>query len=254
MDVKELDILGERIEQHWYYVAKGNALLQFLQGYRAREALDIGAGSGYFSRKLLAAGLCERATCVDTAYRSERTEVHCDKPIAFLRSTDLVTQDLILMMDVIEHVDDDVALIRAYTDRMPESAMLLVTVPAFQFLWSGHDVFLGHRRRYTLASLHQAMDKAGLEVIRSRYFFSILLPAVCALRLWGRLKLASADYKPQSDLRVHTPWMNSMLTAIHELERRTLFRFNRMAGLTLFCLARRKVAQRDEELEAYKAG
>jgi len=243
MDVKELDILGERVDQHWYYVAKGDALLQFLNGYRAREVLDIGAGSGFFSKKLLAAGFCEHAICVDTAYRSERTEVHCDKHIEFVRSTDLVTQDLILMMDVIEHVEDDVAFIRAYTDRMPESAMLLVTVPAFQFLWSGHDVFLGHKRRYTLSSLHQAIDKAGLEVIRSRYFFSILLPAICAIRLWGRLKLTSAGFKPQSELRVHAPWMNSLLTTIHELERRTLFPFNRLAGLTLFCLATRKVTQ-----------
>jgi hypothetical protein len=184
--------------------------------------------------------LCERAICVDTAYGSERTEFHCGKQIVFARSADLITQDLLLMMDVIEHVDDDVAFIRAYTDRMPQSAMLLVTVPAFQFLWSGHDVFLEHKRRYTLASLHRTIDKAGLDVVRSRYFFSILLPAVCAVRLWGRLKLASADFKPRSDLRFHAPWVNALLTAIHELERRTLFRFNRLAGLTVFCLARRK--------------
>lgn len=240
MDVKEQDILGDRIDQHWYYVAKSRALLQFLDGCKAREVLDVGAGSGFFSKRLLCAGLCERATCVDTAYATERTELLCGKEIAFVRHTDVITQDLILMMDVIEHVDDDVPFIRACTDRMPQHAALLVTVPAFQFLWSGHDVFLEHKRRYTLASLHRTIDRAGLEVIRSRYFFSALLPAVCAMRLWGRLRLASSAFAPRSDLRVHGRWTNTLLTTIHELERHTLFRFNRLGGLTVFCLAKRK--------------
>ena len=240
MDVKEQDILGDRIDRHWYYVAKSRALLQFLDGYKARAVLDVGAGSGFFSRCLLCAGLAERALCVDTAYTGERTELQCGKEITFARHADVVSQDLILMMDVIEHVDDDVAFIRAYTDRMPQGAALLVTVPAFQLLWSGHDVFLGHKRRYTLASLHRTIDKAGLEPIRSRYFFCALLPVVCAMRLWGRLRLASSGFAPRSDLRVHGRWMNAVLTTIHELERRTLFRFNRLAGLTVFCLAKRR--------------
>jgi hypothetical protein len=123
---------------------------------------------------------------------------------------------------------------------MPQDALVLVTVPAFQALWSGHDVFLEHKRRYTMAGLHRTLGKAGLEAIRSRYFFSALLPAIGAMRLWGRLRLASSGFTPRSDLRVHGPWTNALLLAIHELERRTLFRVNRLAGLTIFCLAKRK--------------
>jgi 2-polyprenyl-3-methyl-5-hydroxy-6-metoxy-1,4-benzoquinol methylase len=240
MDVKEQDILGDGIERHWYYVAKSDALLQFLSGYRAREILDVGAGSGFFSKRLLCAGVGQRATCVDPAYAGERTEMHCGKEIAYLRNTDRVTQDLILMMDVLEHVDDDVALIRTYTDCMPRGSVVLVTVPAFQFLWSGHDIFLEHKRRYTRASLHRTIDHAGLTVIRSRYFFSVLLPVACAIRLTGRLRLASSGSGPRSDLRVHSAWANAALTAIHQLECRTLFHVNRLAGLTVFCLARKK--------------
>jgi hypothetical protein len=240
MDVKEQDILGERIATHWYYVAKSNALQQFLGGCAAHEVLDVGAGSGFFSRRLLCAELCRSATCVDIAYAADRTEQHCGRPIAFVRSLERVTQDLILMMDVVEHVDDDVAFIRGYTDRMPQDALVLVTVPAFQALWSGHDVFLEHKRRYTMAGLHRTLGKAGLEAIRSRYFFGGLLPAIGAMRLWGRLRLVSSGVTPRSDLRVHGPWTNALLLAIHELERRTLFRVNRLAGLTIFCLAKRK--------------
>jgi 2-polyprenyl-3-methyl-5-hydroxy-6-metoxy-1,4-benzoquinol methylase len=240
MDVKEQDILGDRIDKHWYYVAKSNALLQFLAGYTVPEVLDVGAGSGFFSKRLLCAGVCKRAICVDTAYTENWTESHCGQQIVFLRHVGEVTQGMILMMDVIEHVDDDVGFIRAYTDQMPKSAVLLVTVPAFQFLWSGHDVFLEHRRRYTLAGLRRTLEGAGLEVIRSRYFFSILFPAICVMRLRGRLRRISAHFEPRSDLRVHSRWTNDLLTAIHELERHTLFRVNRWAGLTAFCLAKRR--------------
>jgi hypothetical protein len=239
VDVKEQDVLGPLIGRHWYYAAKGNALLQFLAGRTAHEVLDIGAGDGFFSRRLLEAGVCRRAICVDTAYQAERSELHCGRPIAFVRSTGRTTQDLVLMMDVIEHVEDDVAFVRAYVDSMPRDAVVLVTVPAFQALWSGHDVFLEHKRRYTMAGLRRTLEKAGLEVTRCRYFFSALLPAIAAMRLWGRIRLSSGRFTPRSDLRVHAPWSNALLLALHEVERHTLFRVNRLAGLTIFCLARK---------------
>jgi 2-polyprenyl-3-methyl-5-hydroxy-6-metoxy-1,4-benzoquinol methylase len=240
MDVKEYDYLGHRIEDHWYYVAKSRALLQFLNGCQADAVLDVGAGSGFFSKTLLRAGLANRATCVDTAYDDDRVERSDGKEILFVRHVPNVDQGLILMMDVIEHVDDDVGLIRAYTDRMPQDGMVLVTVPAFQFLWSGHDVFLEHKRRYTRASLHRSLEAAGLEVIRDRYFFSALFPLICAVRLWGRLHLGSAGFVARSDLRIHGDWTNAILVAIHEFERRTLFHVNHCGGLTIFCLARKK--------------
>ena len=116
MDVKECDILGERIDDHWYDVSKGRALLQFLEAQRAVEVLDVGAGSGYFSKLLLRAGTAERALCVDPAYVAHRTELSAGKQIRFVREVGMVSSDLVLMMDVIEHVDDDVGLIRQYSD------------------------------------------------------------------------------------------------------------------------------------------
>jgi SAM-dependent methyltransferase len=237
MDVKECDILGPRIDDHWYYVSKGRALLQFLEGCTAREILDVGAGSGFFSKTLLRAGIAERSVCVDTAYEADRVEHSDGKPIRFVREVADPGQDLILMMDVIEHVDDDAGLIRHYTQHMPREGTLLVTVPAFQVLWSGHDVFLEHKRRYTPSRLHRAIEAAGLEAIRTRYFFGMLFPLIGVMRLWGRLRMGGCSYQPRSDLRIHDVWTNAALIGIHEIERRTLFHINRAAGLTIFCLA-----------------
>ncbi len=57
------------------------------------------------------------------------------------------------MMDVIEHVEDDVGLVRGYVDKVAGGTRFIVTVPALMWLWSGHDVFLEHYRRYTLTSI-----------------------------------------------------------------------------------------------------
>ena len=140
--------------------------------------LDVGAGSGVFARQLLAAGVCDRAVCVDPNYVEERIEQAQGKEIEFRRSVDDVTQQLILMIDVLEHVDNDQTLLQSYIERAPRSASVLISVPAFQFLWSGHDVFLEHRRRYTRAQVEALVRRAGLEVVRSRYFFAILFPLV----------------------------------------------------------------------------
>lgn len=242
MDVKEADILGESAGSHWYYASKARALLQFLKGLRVKTVLDVGAGSGVFARKLLDAGVCQRAVCVDPAYAAERTERHNGHEIRFLReAADIpgAPAELILMMDVLEHVDDDVGLLRQTTRNLRPQDRVAISVPAFQFLWSGHDVFLEHRRRYTRRQLEAVVREAGLEPLRSGYFFGLLFPVAALQRLLDRWRLKSGAAEPKSALSAQSPALNTVLVSLHDLERRILFPFNRLAGLTVFCLAHR---------------
>lgn len=238
MDVKEEQVLGAHLAEHWYYISKGGALRQLIGDLCVDEVLDVGAGSGIFSRQLLDAEVCNRAVCIDPAYEEERDASHRGKPICFRRSLGRATPQLILMMDVLEHVDDDVALLRQYTGKMPSGTHVVISVPAFEFLWSGHDVFLEHRRRYTLPQVEAAVAKANLNVVKSRYFFGILLPVAIAMRLSKRL-ISSFKKQPdaRSELKVYPPLVNKALTEIHELEQSVLFPHNTFAGLTVFCLA-----------------
>ncbi len=240
MDVKEQEILGPDIGNHWYYVSKGRALRAMLGGARVDEVLDVGAGSGVFSRQLIDAGLCDRATCVDPAYSSESTEYHNGHTLSFVRSAGDTRVDLVLMMDVLEHVEDDVGLLRQYSQSLSPGGQVAITVPAFQFLWSGHDVFLEHHRRYTRSMLSNVIEAAGLQEIRSRYFFGLLFPAVAALRLAAARKLRSGTVQPESALKSHGPLTNKLMTLVHDVERVSLFRANILAGLTLFSIVRRR--------------
>jgi len=239
MDLKEENILGSAIYHHWYYVSKGKALSHFLGDLRIPEVLDVGAGSGIFSRQLLDVSVCQSALCIDPFYEDERAESHNGKPIAFVRQVDQVTQKLILMMDVLEHVDDDVELLRQYADPMSEDSHILITVPAFQMLWSGHDVFLEHRRRYTTYMLKDTIKKSGLKVEKMRFFFGILFPAALTIRLAKNISRKQGLMEAQSELSIYPEWLNSLLISIHNVELKTVFRINKLVGVSIFCLCRK---------------
>ena len=240
MDLKEEDILGEKIYDHWYYVSKGKALTRILKPFGpVEQVLDVGAGSGIFSKQLLDQGLAQSAICVDPNYSAVGSEAYNGKSISFTRSIAETTQKLVLMMDVLEHVEDDVALVRAYADTMPSDGMVLITVPAFNFLWSGHDVFLEHYRRYTVQSLRRTIKDAGLVVETSRYFFGALFPLIAAVRVRNRFSKGAVAETAKSDLVLYPDWLNRLLIFVHVLERVTIFPVNQLAGLSLFALCRK---------------
>ena len=233
MDLKEEDILGADIGRHWYYRSKAAALRRAVRGLDARRLLDVGAGSGFFSRHLLSETPAERALCVDIGYESDRDDSVAGKPVRYRRDTGPTDCDLVLMMDVLEHVDDDRGLLRHYAGKVPSGAHFLLTVPAFAFLWSGHDVFLEHKRRYRLAEIEAATRDAGLAVVRGAYYFGLVFPLAAAVRLASR-----GDAEPRSSLKRHGAVTNGILTAVCAAEL-PVFPFNRLAGLTAFVLAKK---------------
>jgi 2-polyprenyl-3-methyl-5-hydroxy-6-metoxy-1,4-benzoquinol methylase len=233
MDLKEEDILGADIGRHWYYRSKAAALRRLVGSLGPKRILDIGAGSGFFSRHLLADAGAQSALCVDIGYASDRDDSEAGKPVLYRRDTGPTDCDLVLMMDVLEHVDDDRGLLRHYAAKVPAGAHFLVTVPAFRFLWSGHDVFLEHKRRYRLGEIEAAMRDAGLQVVRGAYYFGLVFPLAAAVRLVERNTTV-----PRSSLKKHGSLANGILGAVCAVEL-PLFPFNRLAGLSAFVLAKK---------------
>lgn len=232
MDVKEEQHFGHILDEHWYYKSKGLALDEMLRGLSFHTALDIGAGSGVFSKRLLRQNVAA-AVCVDPAYAQEdRLENFHGKPIRFVREIGPERADLVLLMDVLEHVDDDLALLRSATAGAASKAHVLITVPAFQCLFSAHDKFLEHKQRYTLRQVEALVRAAGLNILSTRYFFAFLLPLAAALRIMQR------HDEPKSSLKAHSILVNKAMYWIHRLEI-LLFRYNRLAGLSIFCLAQK---------------
>src|SRR4029453_5384164 len=134
---------------------------------------------------------------------------------------------------VLEHVDDDRGLVRHYAAKVPAGAHFLARVPPFRFLWSGHDVFLEHKRRYRLGEIEAAMRDAGLDVVRGAYYFGFVFPLAAAVRL-----ATGGGHEPRSSPKRHAPLTKGLLVAICAAEL-PLLPVNRLAGLSAFVLARK---------------
>lgn len=237
MDLKETDILGDVIADHWYYRSKAAAMLKLLAIRSPTVILDVGAGSGFFSRYLLTHTTASEAWCVDIGYDTDSEGAEAGKPLHYRRYLETGAADVVLLMDVLEHVDDDVGLLADYVGRVPKGARFMITVPTFQSLWSGHDEFLQHKRRYTLPALEDVIRRAGLQPQQSAYYFGLIFPLAAATRLFNQWR-GSGHEAPRSQLKRHGPLLNGVLGAICKAEL-PLLAINRLAGLTLFCLARR---------------
>jgi SAM-dependent methyltransferase len=141
--------------------------------------------------------------------------------------------DLVCMFDVLEHIDEDVKTLAALRDHLAPGGRMLITVPAYQWLWSAHDTFLHHKRRYTARSLRQTFADSDLAVDRITYFNTLLLPLAAVARLKDRI----APGERSTGAGMPAAPVNSMLRGIFSSERRLLSRFNLPAGVSLMGIA-----------------
>lgn len=231
MDLKEIGRVDP--SEHWYYQSKAFCLTNEITRHANQVAnvLDVGAGSGFFSKHLIAEGLSESAVCIDPDYTNE--QLGSRDGLLFVKSASSdqgSTTDLVLMMDVLEHVDDDIGLLQAYRDLVPPGTLFLISVPAFQFMWSNHDVFLEHRRRYTRRELELIINAAGLKLLRARYIFGTFLPIAYMARKFGQQRAVG------STLKQGNPIAGKGLAAVSRIEESCVT--NLIGGLTVLAAAR----------------
>ena len=142
--------------------------------------------------------------------------------------------DLVLMLDVLEHLDDDERALETAWKALRPGGVILITVPAFAWLWSAHDVALGHRRRYVAGSLQARVMEAGFRVEHQSYFNTLLFPAVVLARCWKRLRGDTSH-----DLRRPRALVNRLLAAAFGLERHVVPRWRLPFGVSILLVGRR---------------
>lgn len=141
--------------------------------------------------------------------------------------------DLICLFDVLEHIEQDVATLVGLCQQLAPGGRLLITVPAYQWLWSAHDTHLHHKRRYTAKRLRRVFHDGGLKVDRITYFNTLLLPLAALGRLLDR---AMSRKQPSGTATPPAP-VNATLHAIFASERHLLRHLNLPAGVSLLGIA-----------------
>lgn len=167
------------------------ALLQDTICLRGATVLDVGAGDGFVAEHLPRVG-AERIVCWDINYDAADLG-RADGRVLRTAAQPAGTYDVICALDVIEHVQDDVGLLRRLRDEHARpGTVAVVTVPAHQRLYGPHDLALGHYRRYSRSQLESVLELAGWQVAQCGGFFTILLVPRC-------IQLLSAERHRYSD-------------------------------------------------------
>lgn len=153
--------------------------------------VDVGSGDAYIAAQLSKTFPNSKLTAVDINYTDEFIKSNENGRLTFLRSIDDLPSsepiDVLLLMDVLEHIEKPQDLLSHIRNlkNISSSTRLIVTVPAFQFLFSDHDVFLKHFKRYHRKQLKHLLQQQGFEIKHSGYFFTTLFVARLFQKLFG---------------------------------------------------------------------
>ena len=229
-------------DRHWWYRGRRKVLERVVEDLRlpARaRILDAGCGSGRnmieLARRGTVTGVELSAPSVEKARRRGCGEV-IEGSVLEMPFAD-GSFDLAVSLDVIEHLEDDLGALRELRRTIAPGGALLLTVPAYQWLWSGHDEINHHQRRYTLRSLKAVAEQAGWRQERTTYFNSLLLPVAIALRVLDRFNRKTTE--SSLDLWVPPEPVNRVLELPLVLEAALIGRGGRIpAGLSLLSVFR----------------
>ena len=232
------DRMAEVDQLHWWYRARRNILSDLIARKIDLPAdariLEVGCGTGHNLEMLERFGRVDGIE-VDSAARAIASKrlghAVLDAPLPNLPGIPDRSYDLIAILDVIEHIDEDVAGLRSLADKLKPGGRILITVPAFPFMWSAHDVVNHHKRRYTRRTLKALVRDAGLKLDLMSWFNSLLFPVAAAARLAGRV-----TGKEDSDDKLPPRPVNAVFEWIFGLERYALGRLPFPPGVSLVAI------------------
>ena len=235
------DRMAELDQHHWWFIAR-RRILETLIRRVARpgpeaKILEVGCGTGHNLAMLGRFGSVD-ASELDPSARALSSK-RLGKTVEEARLPDLGmfqrnAYDLVALLDVLEHVPDDVASLRAIHRRLKPGGALLLTVPSAPWMWSAHDVAHHHFRRYSKAHLSRVIRDAGFEVQLLSHFNTLLYPPIALARIVGKLtRSKSADDKLPGSL------VNRLLERVFGLEAGLIGRLPMPVGVSLVAVLRR---------------
>ena len=233
----------DRLEAtHWWFEGRRRVIAAVLRRWLApvpsRTVLDVGCGTGGMFPLLQRFGRVEGAE-VSAEARARASAKFPGVRVSPCALPGLLPPgpfDVVTAFDVVEHVAEAVESLEAMRARLRPGGQLVLTVPAFQFLWSRHDELNHHQRRYTRGLLRAQLTAAGLDLQYASYFNTVLFPAVAAVRAVHRLFPALEG--EASDLAPAPPPLNWMLTRLFGAEARLVGRVPVPYGVSLIAVAR----------------
>ena len=228
-------------EWHWWFRGRRRIIrsilqYEFINGSHPKRILSVGCGPVEGLKWLVPfVGQEGKVIGLDIEpLHGENVGQNIEFVIGSVEQTPLETGsfDLVLALDVFEHLDNDCASFREVVRLVKPGGMLLLTVPALPSVWGGQDVVSEHRRRYTKSTLKRLFDEANLSGYRIAYFNSLLFPLAAGLR-WSRRAVGLGN-RARSDFEDNKPGLvNDVLAWMFGLESHLINKSVLPIGLSL---------------------
>jgi SAM-dependent methyltransferase len=243
MEQHTYSIMYEVEGKHWWFAGRRHIIAGFVEracrdlGKLRPRILDVGCGTGanlqMLSRFGVAEGVDVSVAALDFCRARGLAEVK--QGAAESLPYEDAAFDLVTGLDVVEHLDDDIAGLKEMRRVLLPGGRAVLFVPAFMFLWGVQDDISHHRRRYTLPDLKSKLREAGLTVERATYanltFFAPIL--------MGRLLMRLIGWRPASENNITISALNGLLGRIFSVESWWLRRLNFPFGVSIVCVAKR---------------
>ncbi|MEZ5066101.1 MAG: class I SAM-dependent methyltransferase [bacterium] len=237
-------------QDNWWFVSRRHILLSVLRkalrGRRDLHLLDAGCGTGINLDYLAEFGQVTGADFADEAIEFCRKRGRGDVRQVDLRRMEGWADgefDVVTALDVIEHIDDDCAVVRELVRVAKPGGLILVTVPAFPQLWSEHDEINHHQRRYRAQEVRSLLTGAGCDLLRTTYLNTFLFPLAWGVRTWQQFRdrlSGPRDHPPRTDFVDYHPVVNGLLTAVFTAETPLVTTIGLPFGLSYLALARKR--------------
>jgi SAM-dependent methyltransferase len=228
--------------QHWWFTARRKILKSVISQFAPKKAqlrlMEAGCGTGGNLKMLSSFGKLDAFELDDEARVIAKGKLLMDIKSGML--PDHIPYqpgsfDVVVAFDVIEHVEHDVESLASLGKQLAPGGRLVMTVPAMPWLWSKHDETHHHYRRYTKASLNEALVRAGLKPVRISYFNTLLFPMIAGIRLLRQ----ALSIKETADDKMPSPAVNSVLKSIFGFESNWVGRVSIPVGVSLLAVAQR---------------
>jgi len=237
-------------DEHWWFATRTWAIEKWLgrpAPHSGLEILDVGCGAGNMIHHLGDYGhvrgieVDARPVKIAQSRGYDVQQVDATRGMPFADAT----FDLVTALDVVEHVDDDGAMLREARRVLKPNGRLLITTPAFQWLWSYNDELNAHKRRYTARELNRRLEQAGLRVRRTSYNFFLVFPLAAGMillrnRTQRRVELSSHHFQAdayQVEMEPVSPLLNSLLRGVGRVEAQLISAVNLPFGTSLISLS-----------------
>lgn len=241
MEAFVYDELQKREAKDWWFVGRRNIILALLTKYFPRKKnlsiIDIGCGAGDVIELLKpfgkVIGIDSDKGIVEFNRRKGR-DVYWGKIYKLGLPKESI--NLVALLEVLEHLGDDRKALREIFQILKTQGLLIITVPAFSFLWGSHDIAAHHKRRYTEKELERKLRDSGFQVIKISYMNTFLFPPIFFIRIFKNLLHIGQG---RSDFFECPSFLNVLLEKIFSLEARLLSKINLPFGISVIALAKK---------------